>query len=102
MSVKLSALQFDVDLDRQPDQAVLFGGEYYICLGGRSVEYAEGGTQPINEDLRRQPDQLNDYQDPRLLEEISVESRGQSNLKLLIRSCDLMNSYLSFGFEIPN
>ncbi len=74
------SLAFDFDLDRQIDQAVLHNDEYYIYLGGRDVETDEQTGDPINEDFRRLPDQINDYEDRGLLEEISIEDLKETDL----------------------
>lgn len=74
-----ASLNFDFDLDRQSDQAVLHEGEYYIYLGGREIENDDEGN-PINEDFRRRPDQLNDYQDRGMLESISTDDLEETDI----------------------
>jgi len=72
-------LRFDFDLDRIPDQAVLHEGQYFIYLGDNAIAYDDDGA-PINEDFRRQPDQINDYQDRGLLESISIDDLKETDL----------------------
>ena len=49
----------DLDADGRVDQAVLYNGDVYVYLGGRAPEYDPNNSQqPINEDLKRVPDQI--------------------------------------------
>lgn len=74
-------LHYDFDGDRKQDKAILYNDQYYVYLNDHEVEYDEQNPEkPINEDLKRQPDSLPDFEDRGLLESISLEDLEQTDI----------------------